>query len=349
MKKTLLSLSILSLGIISYAQVGVGTNDPKATLDVVGKPTDTNTPDGVIAPRIKRTELIAKNTIYTTAQTGAIVYVTDVTGTADSAGGKAVDVTAIGYYYFDGTKWVKFTQASAVQDLRFVGANNHVTQDAGVGSNGTSAGTGSNNIAIGAGSLNAIATGSNIIAIGQNALSKLTNPSANDAIAIGVGALGAITTQSGNTAIGSGALTFATSNFNTAVGVSALGNVKGDGLNTALGNTALLSLGQGTNNTSVGYRTGAQMAVGYDNTFLGGNTAVYLKGASAQHNTNTFVGANITTTDNTSPSVNINYGKTVALGNNALNGLGNTITNITNGLFLGNDTSIDPSLVGVVV
>ena len=63
MKKTLLSLSILSLGIISHAQVGVGTNDPKATLDVVGKPTDTSTPDGVIAPRIKRTELIAKNTI----------------------------------------------------------------------------------------------------------------------------------------------------------------------------------------------------------------------------------------------------------------------------------------------
>ncbi|WP_282628876.1 beta strand repeat-containing protein [Empedobacter sedimenti] len=350
MKKTLLSLSILSLGIISYAQVGVGTNTPNATLDVVGKPTDATTPDGVIAPRIKRTELIAKNTIYTTAQTGAIVYVTDIAGTADTTGGKAVDVTAIGYYYFDGTKWVKFTPTAAatVQDLRFVGTNNHITQDAGAGSNGTSAGTGSNNIAIGKGALNAITTSSNIIAIGQNALSKLTSISNNDAVAIGNGALGELTTQLGNTAIGSGALSFATSSFNTAVGVSALGNTKGDGLNTAVGSGAFSSLGQGEINTSVGYRTASQMSIGYRNTFLGGNSAVFLKGGGAQHNENTFVGAEITTPNSSGTGVNVTYRGTTALGHLSLNNLGNTITDITNSLFLGKNTTVDPTLVGVV-
>ena len=348
MKKTLLSLSILSLGIISHAQVGVGTNDPKATLDIVGKPTDTSAPDGVIAPRIKRTELIAKNTIYTTTQTGAIVYVTDIAGTADVAGGKAVDVTAIGYYYFDGAKWVKFTPAPAVQDLRFIGNNNHITQDAGTGSNGTSAGTGSNNIAIGSGALNSITASSNIVAIGQNALSKLTSITNNDAVAVGNGALRSLTTESGNTAVGSGALTFATSNYNTAVGVSALGSAKGDGSNTAVGSSTLASLGQGDTNTGVGYRTASQLGIGYRNTFLGGNTAVFLKGGGAQHNDNTFVGAEVTTANSSNPGINVTYKGTSALGHLSLNGLGSTITDITNSLFLGKNATVDPTLVGVV-
>lgn len=123
MKKSLLSLSFLGLSILSYAQVGIGTNSPKATLHVVGNPTDVNTADGIIAPIITRTDLIAKNNQYTATQTGAIVYVTDLSGTADTT--KAVDVNTIGYYYFDGTKWVKFTPTITI--------SNGITKDASSG------------------------------------------------------------------------------------------------------------------------------------------------------------------------------------------------------------------------
>ena len=343
MKKSLLSLSLLGVCIISNAQVGIGTDSPKVTLDVVGKPTDVATPDGVIAPRLKRTELIAKNASYTTTQTGAIVYVTDITGTADVVGGKSVEVKAVGYYYFDGAKWVMITP-----DLRIVGTNNHVTQDAGVGGNGTSSGTGSYNIAIGKGALNAITTDSNIIAIGQNALSKFTNNGVDGAVAIGSGALREITIEEGNVAFGTGALTSATSSFNTAVGISALRSIKGNGLNTAVGSYSLSSLNQGTNNTSVGYRTGSNLVIGFDNTFLGGNTAVFLKGGTAQHDYNTFVGGNVTTSSNSVPATNITYSGTSALGYFTLNNLGATITEINSGLFLGEKATVDASASGII-
>lgn len=82
MKKTLLSLALISITYCANAQVGVGTNTPQSTLDIVGKPTDTATPDGVIAPRVSVANLDAKNAAYTTAQTGAIVYVNDISASS---------------------------------------------------------------------------------------------------------------------------------------------------------------------------------------------------------------------------------------------------------------------------
>lgn len=88
--------------VLSYAQVGINTTDPKGSLDVVGKPADATELDGVIAPRLTGNQLRAKP--YTAAQTAAIVYVT----AADSApAGQTIDVTEIGYYFFDGSLWVR--------------------------------------------------------------------------------------------------------------------------------------------------------------------------------------------------------------------------------------------------
>jgi len=100
MNKLILPFLLLS-ATMSFAQVGLNTDDPKATLQVIGKPNVVSAPDGVIAPKITRAELIAK-TAYTSAQTGAIVYVTDLSGTTNSA---TSGVKAIGYYYFDGGVW----------------------------------------------------------------------------------------------------------------------------------------------------------------------------------------------------------------------------------------------------
>ena len=95
MKKSLLSLSLLGVCMFANAQVGIGTDTPQATLDVVGKPTDTATPDGIVAPRVTRDELSAKDAVYTAAQTGAIVYVTNIPFTI--ATGKTSNISKVGY------------------------------------------------------------------------------------------------------------------------------------------------------------------------------------------------------------------------------------------------------------
>jgi hypothetical protein len=109
MKDKLFGLTILTFfGFTVSAQVGINTNLGQATLDVVGFPANSGKLDGIIAPRLTGIQLRAKN--YTTAQTGAMVYVT----AADSApAGQTINVTGSGYYYFDGTVWVQATPSQS--------------------------------------------------------------------------------------------------------------------------------------------------------------------------------------------------------------------------------------------
>ncbi|UOV00034.1 hypothetical protein MUU74_08775 [Chryseobacterium daecheongense] len=99
---------VLLTGSFAFAQVGINTESPKATLEVAGTPTDNTKYDGIIAPRITGDQLKAKN--YSASQTGALVYITS----ADSApSGQTLDVTSPGYYYFNGdsgiNKWIKLS------------------------------------------------------------------------------------------------------------------------------------------------------------------------------------------------------------------------------------------------
>lgn len=96
-------LSILSLGVAAQ-YVGVNTTSPAANLQVVGTPASATTADGIISPRLTRAQLIAK-TAYGTDQIGAIVYVSDLSGTTNAA---TVNVLTIGHYYFNGTTWSQF-------------------------------------------------------------------------------------------------------------------------------------------------------------------------------------------------------------------------------------------------
>lgn len=104
----------LALSVSAYGQdgrVGINTATPAATLDVVASPSISTRIDGFIAPRLKGSELKSKDVLYTAAQDGAIVYVTEaVSGTTN----KTINVTAIGYYYFDKTlgvsgQWVRIS------------------------------------------------------------------------------------------------------------------------------------------------------------------------------------------------------------------------------------------------
>ncbi len=101
MKKAIILFFIIFIYTNSFSQVGIGTNNPNATLEVVGEPSEVGVSDGIIAPRISRADLIAK-TGYSVSQTGAIVYITDLSGTVNTA---SQNITEIGYYYFNGTSW----------------------------------------------------------------------------------------------------------------------------------------------------------------------------------------------------------------------------------------------------
>lgn len=109
MKKILLTATMLvGFAAISQAQqgrVGVNTTTPAATLDVVANTTDNTRPDALLVPRMTRAQLILKDGAYgntgtgATNQNGALVFVTTIDGTVTT---KTANVTAIGFYYYDG-------------------------------------------------------------------------------------------------------------------------------------------------------------------------------------------------------------------------------------------------------
>ncbi|WP_185204977.1 hypothetical protein [Chryseobacterium sp. C3] len=92
------------VGFVAIAQaqqgrVGINTTTPAATLDVVGAPADATKPDALLVPRLTRGQLQGKDAVYTATQNGALAFVSSI---ADgSATGKAVNITATGFYYYD--------------------------------------------------------------------------------------------------------------------------------------------------------------------------------------------------------------------------------------------------------
>lgn len=107
-KAILLALLISGL---TTAQVGINIAEPNTTLDVSAKRnssnvlTDTAQTYGLQAPRLTRAELASLTAPYGANQNGALVYITDITG--GDALGQRINVSTIGYYYFDGALWQK--------------------------------------------------------------------------------------------------------------------------------------------------------------------------------------------------------------------------------------------------
>ena len=158
MKKTLLSLIFLGLTWYVNAQVGVGTNDPKATLDVRKS---TNTPttsvDGVIPPNMTKTELANKAaSTYGNAQIGALVYVYDATGgTSGLSLSQVAQITTTGYYTFNGTVWIKLLNATDADTTNDAWVNNSANTrvELGTTSNGVTRVAGTEVVATDAGNL----------------------------------------------------------------------------------------------------------------------------------------------------------------------------------------------------
>lgn len=83
----------------AYAQVGIGTTDPKSTLQVIGEPNTTTTADGVQIPALTLAQLDAKVAAYSADQDGTLIYVSDVS--AGSTTTETINITTTGYYYYE--------------------------------------------------------------------------------------------------------------------------------------------------------------------------------------------------------------------------------------------------------
>jgi len=100
---TLFSLAFLGLS-NTFAQVGIGSSDPKTTLQLVGDPASATTADGVQGPSLSLAQLDAKVAAYGADQDGAIVYIVDVTTASTKT--ETANITTSGYYYYDASKIV---------------------------------------------------------------------------------------------------------------------------------------------------------------------------------------------------------------------------------------------------
>lgn len=110
MKKLSLSIIVALSGYYSQvnAQIGINNSAPASTLDITAKNpvgTDTNV-DGILIPRVDRQRAQSMASV----PTSTLIYVNSVaTGTT---GGTAVNIDATGYYYFNGTVWMKLNPSS---------------------------------------------------------------------------------------------------------------------------------------------------------------------------------------------------------------------------------------------
>ena len=264
MRKHIILLGLLATTNLAFAQsgkVGVNTSNPEATLDI--KPSAANavtsatTNEGILIPRVSRDRL--KSIVTANLKESTLVYVDNISGTTNPV---TSNVTSKGFYYYSTTasKWVKIAEGSIQeQDLRLVGGSNHITQDAGLGGNGTTVGGGGDNIGIGPGALFSLNGGGSNLAIGASAL--YSNAGSGGNLAIGNGALADYTggngfaighnafRNGGGDGVAVGNYAFSSGGSGVAVGNSALSS---GGSGIAIGNYALRSSTNGISNLAIG-------------------------------------------------------------------------------------------------
>ncbi|WP_267405282.1 MULTISPECIES: hypothetical protein [unclassified Chryseobacterium] len=104
MRTTLTFAMAAVLSNFAYAQIGINTANPLASLDVVAKKTDGSTAEGILPPRLTGDQIKMGDDRYTSVQAGVIVFATAPVSTSSA---KTANITTAGLYYFDGTEWQK--------------------------------------------------------------------------------------------------------------------------------------------------------------------------------------------------------------------------------------------------
>ena len=359
MKRLIFSALVLS-GMTANAQVkngmvGINTDEPRATMHIEPGVSESK---GLIIPRITAAQM---KTMTNLAHFGAdhhaiITYLKETLPPADRTG-KLVDVAEPGYYYYNHSswpaKWQKF--GGGEQIFRMVGADNYLTKDAGIGSNGTSLGGGSKNIAIGPYAFygftnNSDMTGNWNTGIGPNAFQFFNGGTMSSSNNLGIGTSVYIFNHGGNmtggwnTGLGSSIYVFNKANaqftggWNTGVGGGIFDIRNGDFA--------------GYNNVGLGSNIYTLMSgdmAGRNNIGIGGSSYFMRNGSitnAANNNIalgNTIYSLNNTSTSTFSGEYNIGIGNSIyVLPSGNLTGqrnigMGYHPFSITGGDFSGND------------
>lgn len=282
MRKALLFIVILTSPM--FGQVGIGTITPSAALDI------SSTNDGLLLPRIALNNTTTAT--VTTPTVSELVYNTSTVG----------DVTP-GFYYWDGTKWVRLSISSSTssndwallgnagttagtnflgttdsQDLIFkrnnIQSGKISTTNTSLGVNSLAPATSRNrNTAIGTEAMYLNVNGDDNTAIGYQALRTGTDGVRN--VAIGNNTLMDNTTVGDNTAVGMQSLQLnTTGNNNVAVGrISLYQNTSGYN-NSAFGMQSLQSNTTGFLNTALGFYALSNVTTGFNNVGIGYNAQV---------------------------------------------------------------------------
>ena len=120
MKKVLLVFTLMATATFVKSQVGIGTDNPKATLEVVGANTATSI-DGIVIPRISRKKAIdmVGDINSTIVENSTLVYIDDITGYVNTDTGVASEVDVVGFYLYkkSASKWKKLPDYDQVKDL----------------------------------------------------------------------------------------------------------------------------------------------------------------------------------------------------------------------------------------
>ena len=233
------------------AQVGINTDTPKATMQIVGFPQDTSKFDGLLPPTIKGDELAQKN--YTSEQLGTIIYVTTP---ATTPTGQVVNVTASDYYFFDGTVWQSFKPALYDVVMRGNYSPKYIsfTGDATTkqGSLEGALGYNSTTKSFYFGALNPLHTGNYNVTMGLNTGSKITTAYSNSIFGTNAGQN--ITTSYENALFGKDSgNALVTGMWNAGFGEGSLYNITDGLMNTGLGDGAFsIASGRNVYNTGVG-------------------------------------------------------------------------------------------------
>jgi len=297
MKNALLFFLFLSFS-LSYAQYGIGTTEPKTTLQIDGDALDDTKADGLIIPKLKLSQLEAKMTTsaYGPDQDGAMVYIIDVTPSTLS---ETAGIVSKGLYIFnhDGTTgswkatgenklWSTRGNAGTDETTDFIGTTDNVALNFRV--NDTKAGRigaidGSVFLGVLAGATDDLSNNKNTFIGGFSG----TNTSTGfENVGVGFSSLSDNTTGTANIAVGSSALNAnETGNYNSAVGFTSLQSNTSGEYNSAYGFWSQIDNESGNRNTAFGARTLTEN--------IGGSNNVAVGYAALQRNTtndNTAVG-----------------------------------------------------------